>query len=103
MRSLLRFLYGAEDRGSERRPAAEILGDGDMASEHFSVNWVVHRYETLAVEVENSALQNLDRIVESCRSRLPEMRRKYPNTPPEESIHAARFSRATRSASRHSK
>ncbi len=84
MRSLLRFLYRAEDRGnSEQRPAAEIFGEGNNAPEHFSVKWVVHRYEALAVELENSTLQNLDKIVEFCRGRLPEMRRKYPNTPPD--------------------
>ena len=52
-------------------------------SEHFSVKWVVHRYETLPVAVENSALQDLDKIVVSCRDRLPEMRDKYPHTPPD--------------------
>jgi hypothetical protein len=71
MRSLFRFLYRAEHRETSEKPlAVEMLGGSDKAPEHFSVKWVVHRYETLAVEVENSALQNLDKIVESCRSRL---------------------------------
>jgi hypothetical protein len=84
MRSLLRFLYRADRREIlEQPPAAEMLGGRDETPEHFSVKWVVHRYETLAVEVENCPLQNLDKIVESCRGRLPEMRRKYPNTPPD--------------------
>jgi hypothetical protein len=84
MRSLLRFLYKADHRETSEKPlAVELLGGSDKAPEHFSVKWVVHQYETLAVEVENSALQNLDKVVESCRRRLPEMRRKYPITPPD--------------------
>jgi hypothetical protein len=49
----------------------------------FSVKWVVHRHETEPVEVENSALEDLDEVVETCRARLPEMRRKHANTPPD--------------------
>ena len=49
----------------------------------FIVRWVVHRHETQSVEVENSALQDLDELVEFCQARFPEMRRKHPNTPPD--------------------
>ena len=47
------------------------------------MKWVVHRYETLPAEVENSVIQDLDKLVESCRERFSEMRGKYPNTPPD--------------------
>jgi hypothetical protein len=32
----------------------------------FSVKWVVHRHEIQPVAVENSAVQDLDEVVESC-------------------------------------
>ena len=44
----------------------------------FSVKWVMHRRETQPVEIENSALQDLDEVVESCQARFPEMRRRHP-------------------------
>jgi hypothetical protein len=47
------------------------------------VRWVTHRHETQPVEVENSRLMDLDEVVKSCRARLPNMRRKYPGTPPD--------------------
>jgi hypothetical protein len=34
----------------------------------FGVKWVVHLHETQPVEVENSALSDLDRVVESCQA-----------------------------------
>ena len=49
----------------------------------FDVKWVVHRQETNPVEVENSAYQDLDKVVESCQARFPEMKREHPNTPPD--------------------
>jgi hypothetical protein len=49
----------------------------------FDVKWVVHRHERQPVEVENNAIEDLDLVVESCRARLSEMRRKYPSTPPD--------------------
>jgi hypothetical protein len=49
----------------------------------FSVKWVMHRRETQPVEIENSALQDLDEVVESCQARFPEMRRKHDNTRPD--------------------
>ena len=49
----------------------------------FSVKWVVHRHEIQPVEVEISAVQDLDKVVESCQARFPEMRRRHPNTPPD--------------------
>jgi hypothetical protein len=49
----------------------------------FSVKWVMHRRETQPVEIENSALQDLDEVVESCQARFPEMRRRHSNTPPD--------------------
>jgi ribose 1,5-bisphosphokinase PhnN len=48
----------------------------------FGVKWVVHRHETHPVEVENSGYQDVDKVVESCRARLPEMRRKHPQHTP---------------------
>jgi len=49
----------------------------------FRIKWVVHRRETQPVAVENSAIQDLDEVVESCQARFPEMRRKHDNTPPD--------------------
>jgi hypothetical protein len=49
----------------------------------FSVKWVAHRHETQPIEVENFALQDLNKVVEFCQARFPEMRRKNPNTPPD--------------------
>jgi hypothetical protein len=49
----------------------------------FSVKWVVHRHEIQPVAVENSAIQDLDEVVESCQARFPEMRCKHDNTPPD--------------------
>ena len=84
MRSPLSFLYGAE----EPKISVQLFGtrtpiDLDETPEHFSVKWVVHRYETLPVEVERDVPQNLNKLVESCRGRTSDMRRKYPNTPPD--------------------
>ncbi len=76
MRSLLSFLHGAEEPKMSDQPFG-------TPPEHFSVKWVVHRYETLPVEVEMDVLQNLDELVESCRGRTSDMRLKYPNTPPD--------------------
>jgi hypothetical protein len=59
MRSLLSILYGAEERKISDQPVV-------TPPEHFSVKWVVHRYETLPVEVEKDVLQNLNKLVESC-------------------------------------
>ena len=49
----------------------------------FGVRWVVHRHETQPVEVENTHLHDLDKVVEFCQARSSEMRRKHPNTPPD--------------------
>ena len=38
----------------------------------FSIQWVVHRHENQPVEIENSALQDVDEVVESCQARFPE-------------------------------
>jgi hypothetical protein len=75
MPSLLQILY--------RDPDAGFSVDFDKARNEFSVSWVVHRYETLPVTIEYCVGEDLDQIVESCRARLPEMRDKYPNTPPD--------------------
>ena len=61
----------------------ETPGNFDKAYEHFSVKWVVHRCETLPVEVEGGVLLDLDKLVASCKGRFSEMRCKYPNTPPD--------------------
>jgi hypothetical protein len=55
----------------------------DKAREEFSVSWVVHRYETLPIVIEHCVDEDLDQIVESCRARFPDMRGKYPSTPPD--------------------
>ena len=84
MRSLFSSLGGSENRKIADRPLdTGALSDFDKAREHFRVKWVVHRYETLPAEVENSVIQDLDKLVESCRGRFSEMRGKYPNTPPD--------------------
>ena len=64
MSSLFSFLGGSENR----KIAAHLLDTGalsdfDKAREHFRVKWVVHRYETLPAEVENSVIQDLDKLV----------------------------------------
>jgi hypothetical protein len=84
MPSLLGFLYGAEDHKILNQPVdEETVGDRDKAREHFKVKWVVHRYETLPVEIESGVVQDLDKLVSSCQERFFEMRLKYPNTPPD--------------------
>ena len=84
MRSLFSSLGGSENRKIADHPLdTGALSDFDKAREHFRVKWVVHRYETLPAEVENSVIQDLDKLVESCRERFSEMRGKYPNTPPD--------------------
>ena len=84
MSSLFSSLGGSENRKIADRPLdTGALSDFDKAREHFRVKWVVHRYETLPAEVENSVIQDLDKLVESCRGRFSEMRGKYPNTPPD--------------------
>ena len=84
MPSLLGFLYGAESRKISNQPIDdETLGDRDGAREHFKVKWVVHRYETLPVEIESGVVQDLDKLVSCCQERFFEMRLKYPNTPPD--------------------
>ncbi len=81
MPSMLEFLYGRKI--SDQSFNAEFAGNADEEREEFSVSWVVHRYETLPVKIEQCAFRDLDKIVESCRARLPEMRDKYPTTPPD--------------------
>jgi hypothetical protein len=49
----------------------------------FAVKWVIHRYETQPVEAENSVLKDLDAVVSSCQQRLPIMREKHPEAPPD--------------------
>ena len=44
---------------------------------------LVHRCETLPVEIESGVVQDLDKLVSNCQERLFEMRLKYPNTPPD--------------------
>jgi hypothetical protein len=84
MRSPLSSLYGAEELKISIQPfGTRTPIDLDDPPEHFSVKWVVHRYETLPVEVERDVLQNLDKLVESCRGRTSDMRRKHPNSPPD--------------------
>jgi hypothetical protein len=62
---------------------AATPGDFDQTPKHFSVKWVVHRYETLPVTVEHCDREDVDQIVETCRTRLSEMRDKHPDTPPD--------------------
>ena len=84
MSSLFSFLGGSENRKiADHLLDTGALSDFDKAREHFRVKWVVHRYETLPAEVENSVIQDLDKLVESCQGRFSEMRGKYPNTPPD--------------------
>jgi hypothetical protein len=49
----------------------------------FTVKWIVHRYETQPVDVESSVLEDLNAVVSSCQQRLPTMREKHPQTPPD--------------------
>lgn len=82
MRSLLSSLYESENRKISDQPL-DTKTPGDLARRHFSVKWVVHRFETLPVEVESGVRQDLDKLVSSCQGRFSEMRGKYPNTPPD--------------------
>jgi hypothetical protein len=81
MPSMLQFLYRRKrsDQSSDSESPDTLPGP----REGFSVNWVVHRYESLPVVIENCLFQDLDQIVESCRARLSEMRDKHPATPPD--------------------
>ncbi len=81
MPSMLQFIYGRKP--SDQSFDSDSADNVDVAREEFSVRWVVHRYEPLPVAIEYCAGQDLDKIVESCRSRLSEMRGKHPNTPPD--------------------
>ena len=67
------------DQKFETDKAAEF----EQSCRNFSVKWVVHRHETRPVDVEPSAIGDLDRLVKTCRQRFPEMRFKYPDTPPD--------------------
>jgi hypothetical protein len=49
----------------------------------YAIKWVMHRYETQPVVVENSAVADLDALVLSCQWRLSEMREKYPLNQPD--------------------
>ena len=81
MPSMLEFFYGRKiSDQSFGAKSVDNLGEG---REEFSVSWVVHRYETLPLKVEHCILGDLDELVESCKSKLPEMRDRYPNTPPD--------------------
>jgi hypothetical protein len=81
MPSMLELFYGRKN--SDQSFDAESANNVDVAREEFSVSWVVHRYETLPVAIEDCAGQDLDKVVESCKARFPEMRGKHPNTPPD--------------------
>jgi len=78
---MLEFFYGRKI--SDQSFDAKSADDVDEGREEFSVSWVVHRYETLPLKVEHCIFEDLDEIVASCKSRLPEMRDKYPNAPPD--------------------
>jgi hypothetical protein len=78
---MLGLLYGRKI--SDQAFDAESADKIDKGHEEFSVSWVVHRYETLPVKVEHCVFQHLDKLVESCRARFPEMRGRHPNTPPD--------------------
>jgi hypothetical protein len=62
---------------------SEILGNLDKAPKHFSVKWVVDQYETLPVEIESGAIQDLDALVSSCQARFFERSLKHPIMPPD--------------------
>ena len=84
MRSLLSIFYQAKHHQISEQPLdSKILGNLDMASEHFIVKWVVHQYESLPLEVENDIAHDLDEIVSSRRERFVEMKLKYPKAPPD--------------------
>jgi hypothetical protein len=81
MPSMLQFLY--HRKISDQSDDVESPDTPREPREGFSVNWVVHRYETLPVATENCLFQDLDQIVETCKARLSEMRGKHPDTPPD--------------------
>ncbi len=49
----------------------------------YAIKWVMHRYETQPVVVENSHVADLDALVLSCQWRLSEMRERYPLNQPD--------------------
>ena len=49
----------------------------------FKVKWVLHRQETKPVASEIIELKSIDVLVALCQTRLPTMRHRYPETPPD--------------------
>jgi hypothetical protein len=49
----------------------------------FKVKWVLRRQETNPVASETIELESLHVLVTLCQTRLPTMRLRYPETPPD--------------------
>lgn len=65
--------------------AVQLLDQVDQTQGRamFSVKWVVAGNETMPVEVETNFLQAPVKLVAVCQRRLPAMRLKHPETPPD--------------------
>jgi hypothetical protein len=84
MPSMLPLLYTSEKREiSDRHLEADTSAEVHRPNKELSVHWVAHRRETQPVAIERTALQGLDKLVEMCQGRFPEMKRTYPDTPPD--------------------
>ena len=84
MPTMLPFLFRAENRKSAGQSVdTEALAGFEKARQGFSVNWVLHGNETRPIEVETSALDDLDKLVEICRGRFDEKTRMHPDAPPD--------------------
>jgi ribose 1,5-bisphosphokinase PhnN len=84
MPSMLSHLYKSEKREiSAQHLEADTSADAHCLDKEFSVHWVAHRRETQPVAIERTALQGLDKLVETCQGRFSEMRRTYPGLPPD--------------------
>lgn len=82
MPSMLSHLYKSAKREiADQNLEADPSAEAHRLDNEFSVHWVAHRRETQPVAIERTALEGLDKLVETCQGRFPEMRRKYPGTP----------------------
>ena len=84
MPSMLSHLYKSEKcETSDQHLEADTSAEAHLVEKEFTVHWVAHRWETQPVAIERTTDQGLDKLVETCQGRFPELRRKYPGSPPD--------------------
>jgi ribose 1,5-bisphosphokinase PhnN len=82
MPSMLSHLYKPEKREtSDQHLEADTNAEAHLLEKEFTVRWVAHRRETQPIAIERTSHQGLDKLVETCQGRFPEMRRQYPGSP----------------------